>query len=138
MLLAYVSGKYTDPRGPWFQRQHVLEAEQIAASLWSIGFAVICPHKNTEMFDGIADYDTFLRGDLLMVRRSHLLVVVPNWTASSGATRERNHALKNGVPVFHYHADYDLLKRLGRDDSFLGEAIRLSFEKLHPEECLVK
>lgn len=138
MLLVYTSGRYTDSRGPWFIRQNILEAEQVAADLWRLGFAVICPHKNTAMFDGIVGYETFLAGDFLMVESCHLLVMIPNWRSSKGAKLERQHALRCAVPVFHYKEDYKLLRKLGKDDGFLEEAIASSFEKLKQEACIVE
>jgi hypothetical protein len=135
MLTAYIAGKYTDHRGPWFTRQHILAAEQIAAKLWGYGIAALCPHKNTEMLDGIATYDVFLHGCLLFVQRSHMVVLIPNWIDSNGARVERNHALESGVPIFHWEHDERLLKQVGQDDLFLRTAIEMSFEKLNPEKC---
>lgn len=100
--VAYVSGKYTDPRGPCFAEMNITKAAEIAMQLWSLGIATICPHTNTKHFDGATDYETFLYGDLAMVDRCDLLVMVDNWKTSKGATSEREHALKCGVPAFEW------------------------------------
>jgi len=102
MKLAYISGKYSDPRGPAFVDLNIRQAAEIAMQLWSLGIAVICPHTNTAHFDGAADYEGFIEGDLVMVDRCDLMVMVPNWKTSKGAKIERQRAINRITPVFEW------------------------------------
>jgi hypothetical protein len=106
--LAYVSGPYRSPKG-WQDHYGVLRniqrAEQVAVELWRRGFAVICPHKNTAFLDGVAPVDAWLQGDLVMVERCDLVVMVPGWETSEGANIEREHALRRGIPVCEWPDD---------------------------------
>lgn len=53
MRVAYVIGPYRagTVRGIV---ENIRRAEEVALALWRLGFAVICPHKNTALFDGAA------------------------------------------------------------------------------------
>jgi len=74
-------------------------ARAIAVQLWCLGFAVICPHLNTAFLDGACPDDVWLAGDLVMLRRCDLVVMVPGWERSVGATAERDEALSRNIPV---------------------------------------
>jgi nucleoside 2-deoxyribosyltransferase len=113
MKLAYVAGPYRAAR----ERQvveNIRKAEEVALALWKLGFAVICPHKNTALFGGahgLAD-DVWLQGDLVMLERCDLIVMTPRWADSSGAIAELQHARAKGIPVFMWLTDLGLLKAL--------------------------
>jgi hypothetical protein len=100
-LLAYVAGPY---RGPSESAvvQNIRNAEAIAVQLWQRGYAVICPHKNTALFGGLAPDDTWLAGDLVMLKRCDLVVLVPGWQASSGTRAEVAAARACGIPVYEW------------------------------------
>ena len=59
MKVAYVAGPYRAPT-PYQTLRNIREAEYIALKLWKMGYAVICPHKNTSLFDGECDDSTWL------------------------------------------------------------------------------
>lgn len=105
LKLAYVSGKYTDERGPAFAELNINKAAHVAMQLWSMGIPCICPHANTKHFDGVTDYETFMDGDILMVDRCDLVVMMDNWKTSSGAMREWHRAIAFGIPVFAWPED---------------------------------
>lgn len=100
--LAYVAGPYRDARGAYYVEQNIRAAEAVAVELWRLGFAVICPHTNTRMFDGAAPDAVWLAGDLEMVRRVDVLVTLPTWALSQGARNEVNCAHISGVLVAHW------------------------------------
>lgn len=106
MKLAYVAGRYRAPtiRGIV---ENIQAAERVALNLWRLGYAVICPHKNTALFDGAAPDDVWLRGDLVMLGRCDLLVTVPGWETSVGSHGEVDFANMHEIPVYHWpeHAD---------------------------------
>lgn len=105
MKLAYVAGPYRsktgagDHFGTW---QNILAAEKVAYELWEMGFAVICPHKNSAWFDGVIPGKQFYEGDMEMLARCDLVVMVGGWENSVGATAERKEAVELGIPVFEW------------------------------------
>lgn len=138
MKLAYISGKYTDPRGPAFVNDHIQAARQIAVSMWALGIPALCPHLNTQHFEGVAPYETFLLGDLLMVERSDLLVMVPNWRNSKGAVRERDHAIKHKVPAYEWPADLGLMLDFVFPSEKELEAVLAASENLLSEDIYAR
>ncbi len=115
MKLAYVAGPY---RGRTHNdiAQNIAVARTVATHLWSLGYAVICPHLNSAFMSGAAPEETFLSGGLEMVRRSDLVVLTPEWAASQGTAAEIEEARTRGIPVFS-------------DIEFVPPA------NIHPEAC---
>ena len=72
----------------------------MATHLWSLGYAVICPHLNSAFMSGVAPEEVFLNGGLEMVRRSDLVVLTDGWAGSQGTAHEIEEARKLGIPVF--------------------------------------
>lgn len=103
MRLAFISGPYraATPSGIV---QNIRNAERVAIEYWRKGYAVICPHKNTALFDGLAPDSVWLSGDLEMLRRCDVVVMIPGWKASSGAINEESLALNLGKEI-HYLDD---------------------------------
>lgn len=99
-VLAFVSGPYRDPRGPWFIQTNIRVAEAVALSLWQRGVPALCPHLNTAMFDGAAPDEVWLAGDLVMLARCDAVVLVPGWQSSAGTKSEVKFARERGIPVF--------------------------------------
>lgn len=105
MKLAYVAGPY---RGKSKNKiinklqviRNILAAREVAKELWRMGYAVLCPHSNTALFDGIAPDKTFLDGDIVMLKRCDLIVMMPNWMDSSGAIDEFCVAQTHGIPAY--------------------------------------
>lgn len=96
MKLIYLAGKYSGDVDA-----NIAEARRWAVKLWEAGYAVICPHLNTAHMeiDCKAQYEDYLRGDFMMIERCDAIFLLPNWQDSSGATREREHAIANGIHV---------------------------------------
>ena len=69
--------------------------------LWKAGWAVICPHKNTELFDGHCADDVWLRGDLAILSRCDAVYMLNGWENSEGATEEHRLAQKLGLTVMY-------------------------------------
>jgi hypothetical protein len=106
MLLVYVAGPYRDPRGEYYVGRNIRAAADIAVELWRMGYAVLTPHLNTAFFGGAAPDEVWLKGDLVMLERCDLVVLVPGWHTSSGTRAEVNRAHECGIPVFEWpHMD---------------------------------
>jgi len=101
MLVAYIAGPYR-ARGFWkhipiirtlIVIRNILRARKVALEYWKLGYAVICPHMNTALFDGHCPDNVWLDGDLELIKRSDVIVMVNGWRKSSGAIAEYNCAL---------------------------------------------
>lgn len=108
MPVAFVSGPYRSPDVEWGVRRNIEAAAGVARALWGLGFAVICPHMNTAFFGGrdMID-DVWLAGDLELLARSDLIVMLPTWKDSGGARAEREFASGRNLPSFEWPADRD-------------------------------
>lgn len=111
MKLAYVAGRYRADTVRGIV-ENIRAAEAVALELWRLGFAVICPHKNTSMFDGAAPDSVWLQGDLVMLGRCDLVVMVPGWESSKGACAERERAEMLEINVRYWPQDADLLAEI--------------------------
>ena len=110
MKLAYVTGPY---RADCLSGvvQNIRHAEAVALELWRIGYAVICPHMNTALFDGAAPDEVFLTGYLVILRRCDLLVLTPGWAKSAGCQGEREEACERSIPVYRWPEEYAELRK---------------------------
>ena len=133
-LLVYLSGKYRD------KDEHTVDcnihyAKRIAVELWKMGFAVICPHGNSDHMGFEGDGGCFLEGDMVMVERSDLVVMLENWETSKGANLERRLAMKLAIPVYYWGVHQLALRRLASNDhrylgaraAIIGRADRIAF-----------
>lgn len=100
--LAFVSGKYSDPRGNYFQSKNVETARRVSAQLWSLGIPNLCPHTLTGFMEGASGYEEIMLGCLLMIERSDFVLMLPNYSESAGAVRERIFAIEHEKPVFYW------------------------------------
>jgi hypothetical protein len=98
MKIAYVAGPYR-AGSPSGIVKNIRNAEEVAIGLWWEGYAVICPHKNTALFDGLAPDDVWLKGYLAILRRCDLVVMVDGWWRSEGAKAERIYAQQRKIEV---------------------------------------
>ncbi len=99
MKVAYVIGPY---RGQTHNEvaENIAAARDVAAHLWSLGYAALCPHLNSAFMSGVAPEQTFLDGTLEMLRRCDLVVMVRGWTDSMGSVYEFEEAGSLGIPVY--------------------------------------
>jgi nucleoside 2-deoxyribosyltransferase len=68
-----------------------------------MGYAVICPHKNTSMFDGECEELIWLNGYLEILKRCDIVIITHNWDESDGAIKEVAFADSLGIPVMSFH-----------------------------------
>ena len=100
MRLVYISGPYRAPT-IWGMKQNIRRAEEYAIKWWSLGYAVICPHSNTNFFDGACKDSVWLEGDLEILSRCDICVMIPGWQTSEGAKKERDFAGEKGLEIVY-------------------------------------
>jgi len=110
MQVAYVAGPYR-ANSEYELVKNIRRAEAVAVELWRMGYAVICPHKNTAHFGGVCYDNVFLNGDLEILSRCDLVVLVEGWESSQGAKDEIIHAELINIPVFKWPEDEIKLRR---------------------------
>lgn len=96
----YVAGPYR-AETPFRVLANIRRAQEAALQVWKLGAVAICPHSNCYLFDGEADNEVWLQGDLELLRRSDGVLLVDNWQTSEGAKVEHQLAIDLGLPVFH-------------------------------------
>lgn len=99
-MILYLAGKYSGD-----VKKNVEDAQKIAAKLWDMGFAVICPHTNSAYFEEVcqvAQYDSFVKGYMEILSVCDAMVLLPGWETSTGANMEKRYADKYGIEVFEY------------------------------------
>lgn len=103
----YIAGPYRDPRGEFYVRCNIREAERAALWVWLHGAVALCPHKNTAGLGGahgITDR-TWLDGDLELLRRCDAIYLIPGWESSQGAQAEAAFAREHDIPLLYGQAD---------------------------------
>lgn len=100
MLVVYVAGPF---RGPdhWAIENNIRRAEALSLEVWKAGAAAICPHSNTRFYQGVLPDQTWLDGDLAILRKCDALLLTEDWHRSEGARAEHAFALANGIQIFH-------------------------------------
>lgn len=116
MKVAYTAGKYRSTQVHGIVR-NIRAAEAVAIELWRMGFAVLTPHLNSALLDGAVPELSILNGDIELMRRCDLVVMLPRWEESVGATAERERALEMGMAVYEWPADRERLAVEARSDA---------------------
>ena len=100
MKVAYIAGPY---RGETESAvvTNIRHAEKYAIKYWKLGYAVVCPHKNSALFGGLAPDEVWLAGDLEILGRCDVVVMIPGWTRSVGAVAEELHARRLGLEIIY-------------------------------------
>jgi len=101
-VLIYTAGPYAETAGGGTGEENIQRATDIAAELWNLGYAVICPHMNSanlEQTTTLSNKD-FVDRDLEMVQVCEGIVMMPYWEQSYGAIRELECARENELEVW--------------------------------------
>ena len=98
--IIYIAGRY---RGDceFIVHSNVAKAELAAVRLWREGWAVICPHKNSEHFGGIIPDEDFIKGDIEILKHCQAIYMLNNWKQSQGACQELEAAQKAGLEIIY-------------------------------------
>lgn len=102
MKVAFISGPYRSNNIYGIQ-ENIRNAERYAIKYWKLGYAVICPHKNTALFDGLCPDIVWLDGDEELLKRSDVLVCIPGWEESEGSIREYYYAMGHNKEIIIEH-----------------------------------
>lgn len=104
MRIAYLAGPYR-AASPFEIGQNIGRARAVAVWLWRNGYVALCPHLNSAFMDGAAEDRVFLDGDIAMMRRCDLVVLVPGWERSRGTLDEIAVAEAAGIPVYVFDGE---------------------------------
>ena len=99
LKVVFISGPYHSST-EWGVKQNIHAAEMAAMHVWQLGGVALCPHGNTAFFGGSCPDETWLAGDLELLRRCDAVYAMVDWRESKGATAEVELAESLGLPVF--------------------------------------
>ncbi len=106
MKIAYIAGPYRSAT-VYETTRNIQRAREVAAEFWRMGYAVICPHLNSALMDGVVPDSFFLAGDREFIRRMHqgdVFVLLPGWSKSDGARAELELAHSLGLITVEWAA----------------------------------
>ena len=106
MKIAYIAGPYRAST-VYETTQNIQRAREVAAEFWRMGYAVICPHMNSALMDGVVPDGLFLAGDqefISRMRRGDVFVLLPGWTDSIGTMAELAIAVVLGLTIAEWSA----------------------------------
>jgi len=98
--IVYIAGPYKG-KTEWDVLNNIRAAEKTALKYWRLGYTVICPHKNTALMGGSCPDKTWLDGDIEILKRCDIIVMVQGWEKSKGAITEHELAYELGIEVIY-------------------------------------
>ena len=100
MQVVYISGAYRNKsiNGVY---ENIQKARTEAIKWWRKGYAVICPHMNTALMDGSCDDSIWIKGDLEILSRCDIIVMLKGWRDSEGACCEWDDAVASGIEIIY-------------------------------------
>jgi len=101
MILVYTAGPYRSDTINGVVK-NIQVAREHSERLWQAGYAVLCPHLNTALFNGLVDDQVFLDGTMEMLKRCDMIYLLPGWNSSSGTLAELAYARSVNMPVLYY------------------------------------
>lgn len=117
MHVVYVAGPYT-AKASYLVEKNIDIAKELAMDVWKMGAVALCPHLNSQHFEGCASSQAFIDGTLELMRRCDSVLVCPNWETSVGTKGEITEAIRLGLPVFYSLKDLSIyLAHLDVDDN---------------------
>jgi hypothetical protein len=106
LKLVYIAGPYRSAsqfvpgeQDAFGVLQNVMRAMATSLEVWRAGAVGVCPHGNTFCFQGAANDSVWLDGDIELMKRCDAVLMTPDWDRSSGARKERDIAIEEGIPV---------------------------------------
>lgn len=113
MKAIFISGPITAPT--FYQvQQNIRRAEALAVKLMKKGWAVHCPHKNSEFLQGALhkhpeeDFERWMAVDFEMLSRCDAIFMMKNWRHSRGSKMEHTEA-KRLEKLIYYEEKGDLI-----------------------------
>lgn len=99
MKVAFVIGPYRSDTH-YGIKKNIQRADNLAAKLWALGYAVHCPHTNTAFYSGIVREENFLEGGREILKRCDLAVAVDGWENSQGSIDEKKVCEEQNIPFY--------------------------------------
>ena len=96
-MIAYIAGPYR-AKTIFGIIRNILKARKVAKEFWAKGYTVICPHMNSALMKHLPE-EVFMEGDLEILKKSDVLVVMKGWQKSEGTKREIDFAKKHGIAI---------------------------------------
>lgn len=94
--LIYLAGRYSEQHTYLIQR-NIDMARYYAQEVALLGGFPVTPHLALANFEGIQDWQFFLRGGLTLMQRSDAVFFIPDWQYSPGAKKEHDLATRTGM-----------------------------------------
>lgn len=97
-VIVYISGKYSGDIDANIQK-----AREMAITIWELGFTAFCPHLNTIHFEKSCrcTYADYLLGDLEILKRVNIVLMMTGWEESKGAMIEHEEAKLLQLPIVY-------------------------------------
>ena len=83
------------------QVENIRRAEAVALEVWRAGAAALCPHLNTQNFQGALHDEVWLEGDLALLHKCDAILMMERWDQSRGAREERFYAMLRRMPILY-------------------------------------
>lgn len=99
MSVIFIAGPFRADSA-WGIEQNIRRAEEAALTVWLSGHVALCPHTNTRFFQGAAPDSVWLAGDLELLMRCDVVLLIRGWQNSEGAIAEKQKAESVGIPVY--------------------------------------
>jgi len=97
MMVVYIVGPFR-AKSHWEVQLNVRRAETMALEVAKLGAMPLCPHKNTENFDGLLTEKFWIEGTKELLRRCNAMILLPDWPRSEGTRGEITEA--HGLGIF--------------------------------------
>lgn len=98
--LLYISGQITNQH-KGCQSLNVQRGKHYARKWFKNGFAIHCPHLQTNGFQDMGKWKDFIYRDLAVLSKCDGIVMIPGWRYSKGALVEHMFASANQIPIIH-------------------------------------
>lgn len=100
MKVVYLAGSYRSKFGLLGIVVNIFRAWLVSRRLWGLGYVVLCPHTNALLMSGKIPESLFLDGDIVLLKRCDLVVLLPGWDKSRGTLNEISVSIKNNLPIY--------------------------------------
>lgn len=109
MQVAFICAPYTTATD-FERKQNIEHAARMAAKVWALGYATICPQMNSAFFGGCTDEFYFYEGYKELLKRADIIVKANGIRDSKGCKAELHLAALLGKPIFNLCRDSNLRK----------------------------
>src|SRR5438045_2235921 len=111
-VFVYISGPMTSKHG-YSIEENVAAGLRVFLDCMRLGIPAFCPHLSGAFPSAwsAVDWDRWLEYDCAVIDRCTHVLMMPRWTASTGALKEYEYAMSIGKPVIHSLAEIALAER---------------------------